>query len=323
MSQENISSVLKALNDNCVIIILGHEDPDADCLGSQRALASWLKRRGKTVHPCSTGPWNRPEIADWQPLFEKRIPTVSPEKSILTVYLDCSSHDRTGFKESDRPPGPVLVIDHHATESTFGDLQFVDTDYPSTTLLIQQLIEAAGDTPTLEEANCLFLGFCTDTGFFRHLESTQYKYMDAVARLMKIGASPTETFRWLAGGRKLSSRRLLGRTLDRAELYFDGRLVMTWETWKDWRECGSEKDTDMLYQLLTSIAGVEAVVLIREQNDGNCSISFRSLFDLDVSEIARSLGGGGHHKASGCMYSGNRHDTAEHLLRIFADRLNH
>ena len=322
MSPQDIASVLKALEGYSTCCILGHEDPDADCLGSQRAMGSWLERRGKTVYLCSVGPWSRPEITDWQPIFDNRIPTFPPEESVLTILMDCSSPERTGFKSSEIPAGPTLVIDHHAAGSQFGDFRLVDPDCPATTLLVQNVIEAAGDKPTSEEAGFLFLGFCTDTGFFRHLDSGKAKYLEAVARLVEIGASPSETFRLLAGGRKLGSRRLLGRALDRAELYFDGRVVMTWETWKDWRDCGSERDSDMLYQLLTSIAGVEAAVVIREQNDGICVVSLRSTSDLDVSDIASFFGGGGHRKASGCSFSGDRHDTAKHLLQILADRLD-
>jgi phosphoesterase RecJ-like protein len=90
-----IESVLKALDEHETFVILGHEDPDADCLGSQRALGSWLTRRGKKAHICSVGAWTRPEISDWEPLFSRRIPLQSEQFPVLTVILDCSSPDRT------------------------------------------------------------------------------------------------------------------------------------------------------------------------------------------------------------------------------------
>ena len=318
----DIEPVLKALDVNDAFLILGHDDPDADCLGSQRALGSWLARRGKTVHLCSAGPWGRTEVADWQPFFQNRIPAIEPDTKTLTVILDCSSFDRCGFPENDKPETPFLIIDHHAAGSDFGDIRYVDAGCPSTTLLIQRIIERADDVPTKEEADMLFLGFCTDTGYFRHVEPGSSEPLEAVARLVKIGASPGETFRLLAGGRSLGSRKLLGRVLERSELFFDGRLVITWENWKDWRELGSERDSDMLYQLILSIAGVEAAAVIREQNDGLCNVGLRSITSLDVSDIARFFGGGGHKKAAGCTISGDLHDVTEHLIQIFADRLD-
>ena len=317
-----VPEVLRALDDHDEFIILGHEDPDADCLGSQLAAGSWLERRGKRVHLCSAGPWSRPEIAEWESRFSRRLPKIDPDRSGLIIIMDCSSPERTGFPGDSWPDLPVLVIDHHAAGSDYGDIRFVDPSSPSTTLLVQQLMETAGDPPNPEEAEILFLGFCTDTGYFRHVEPGQSAPLEAVARLVGAGASPAETFRLLAGGRSLGSRKLLGRVLDRADVYFDGRLVLSWETWKDWRELGSERDSDMLYQLLTSIAGVEVAVVIREQNDGNCVVGLRSITDLDVADIARFFGGGGHRKAAGCTVSGDLNDVIEHLMQIFADRLD-
>ncbi len=318
----HIASVLKALDDHDTFYLLGHEDPDADCLGSQRALGSWLGRRGKKAHLCSVGPWGRPEIFDWEPLFIGKIPPLEDGDQPLIVILDCSSPERTGFPDTALPEAVTCVIDHHAAGSDFGDIRYVDPLCPSTTLMIQKLIETAGDEPTAEEAEILFLGFCTDTGYFRHVEPGRAEPLEAVSRLVAAGASPAETFRLLAGGRSLGSRKLLGRVLERSELYFDGRLVISWENWKDWRELGSERDSDMLYQLMMSISGIEAAAVIREQNDGICTVGFRSITNLDVSDIARFFGGGGHRKAAGCTMSGDLHDVTEHLLQIFADRFD-
>ena len=298
--------------------ILGHEEPDADCAGSQRALGHWLERRGKTVHLCSKGPWQRPEIADWKDFFLDAPPLASGER-VLTVILDCSSPDRTGFEQSQLPNGLSLVIDHHAAGSDFGDVRCVVPSSPSTTLLIQELMEDAGDPPDSEEAGWLFLGFCTDTGFFRHLEPGRGDSLNYVARLVDGGASPSAVFRHLSGGRSLGSRRLLGRIMDRAELHFDGRLVMSWEKPSDRAELGDERDSDMLYQMLMGIAGVEAAAVVREQ-DGFCSVGLRSVTDLNVAEIAGILGGGGHKKAAGCAPEGDRADVMDRLLGLFGER---
>jgi phosphoesterase RecJ-like protein len=321
---KTVASVIEAFEKFDTIYILGHEEPDADCLGSQRALGSWLgrHRRDAKIHLCSAGPWGRPEIADWQPLFVNRLPPPEEGSSPLVIIMDCSSFDRTGFPETAIPDATVMVIDHHAAGSDFGDIRYIDPLSPSTTLMVQRLIEASGDTPTVEEAEVLFLGFCTDTGYFRHVEPGRSEPLEAVARLVAAGASPGDTFRLLAGGRSLGSRKLLGRVLERAELFFGGRLVLSWETWKDWRELGSERDSDMLYQLMLSIAGIEAAAIVREQNDGFCVVGLRSITNLDVGDIARFFGGGGHKKAAGCTVSGDLNDVIEHVLQVFADRLD-
>ena len=78
----------------------------------------------------------------------------------------------------------------------------------------------------------------------------------------------------------------------------------------------------MLYQIMLSIAGVEAAVVVREQSDGNCVVGLRSITNLDVGDIARYLDGGGHKKAAGATVSGDLRDVMEHILQIFADRLD-
>lgn len=318
----DIKPVLKAFEEYNVFFVFGHEDPDADCLGSQRGLGSWLTRRGAKVHLCSAGRWDRPEISGWQKFFTAQIPELEEGENALTVILDCSSFDRTGFAVEALPDAPVLVIDHHAAGSDFGDIRYVIPEIPSTTLLVQKIMEAAGDTPTPEEADMLFLGFCTDTGFFRHVEPGRAEPLELVSRLVEAGASPGATFRMLGGGRSLGSRKLLGRILERTEVFFDGRLAISWETWKDWKKLGAERDSDMLYQNLLSIRGVEAAAVIREQNDGLCVVGLRSITDLDVGNIARYFDGGGHKKAAGCTVSGDLNDVTDHLLQIFADRLD-
>lgn len=321
-SASGIFQVLEAFNKHDTFYILGHEDPDADCLGSQRALGSWLNRRGMKTHLCSAGPWNRPEIGGWEKYFHNRIPNQQDGENPMLVILDCSSPERTGFPDSSLPRAPNCVIDHHAAGSDFGDIRFVDSLSPSTTLMILRIIEAAGEKPTREEAEFLFLGFCTDTGYFRHVEPGRGDVLRSVAALVDCGASPGETFNLLAGGRSLGSRKLLGRVLERSELHFNGRLLLTWENWKDWKELGNERDSDSMYQMLMGISGVQAAAVIREQNDGSCTIGLRSSTDLDVSVIARFFGGGGHKKAAGCTTSGSLHDVRTQLLQIFAGRLD-
>lgn len=321
MTNSGIPDILQTISQYDTFLILGHEDPDGDSLGSQLALGSWLERLGKRVCLCSPGNWKRPEIADWQNLFESVIPDFEENLEVVSIIVDCSSWERTGYPSGSLPDGPLILIDHHASNATFGDILYLNPKSPSTTLLIQRIIESSGATPNLQEAEYIFLGFCTDTGFFRHLTSDSAEVFDAVGRLVALGVSPGKTFRKISGKRTLGSRKLLGRALDRTELYIDGRVAFTWEHWKDWREVGSLRDSDMLYQMLMAIKGVEAVIFMREQNDGNCRVSLRSTTDLDVSTIAGLFGGGGHKKASGCIISGDRHDVIENLLPIFADRL--
>jgi len=168
-------------------------------------------------------------------------------------------------------------------------------------LLILALIEALGLEPSEEEASLLLFGFCTDTGFFRHLDAKGAAAFEAVAKLIRAGASPRETFLKMHGGKSLDSRIFIGTILSRCESLFDGRLIISHETFEETQRFGQEgRDSDSLYQLLQSVAGVEAIVIICQEFADNCTVGFRSIDTIDVAAVAASFGGGGTRTPRDC-----------------------
>jgi phosphoesterase RecJ-like protein len=313
------ASILKALNDFDSFIIAGHQEPDGDCLCSQMALASFLNRLGKKTKLVSSGPFNRPEIKNWEKFFSTEINEEDLKGKTLAIVTDCSSPDRTGPIGVQLSQLPLMVIDHHSSGDTFGDYRYVDPNSPSTTLLIQQLIESSGSELTESEAEYIFLGFCTDTGFFRHIGHGKPDVFQAVSRLVEAGVSPNATHRIITGGRTHGSRRLLGRILDRSRLHYGGKLLVSWEDLNDRVELDTlDRDSDSMYQMLQSIGGIEAVAVIQEEKAGVYSIGLRSNNDADVGSIAKSFGGGGHQKAAGCTLEGTRDGVLTKIIDSFS-----
>jgi len=310
--------ILRALEKYDSFIIAGHQEPDGDCLCSQMALSSFLERRGKRTKLVSAGPFTRPEIRSWEKFFSRSIENDDLKGNTLGIIADCSSPDRTGSLGDQLKKIPLMVIDHHSSGENFGDYRYIDSDSPSTTLLVQQLIEFSELELTEEEAEFIFLGFCTDTGFFRHIGSGKPDVFQAVSRLVEAGVSPNATHRVMTGGRTLESRRLLGRILDRARLHYDGKLLVSWETREDRKELDTDdRDSDSMYQMLQSIGGVEAVVVLQEEGENLFSAGLRSNFDTDVGAIAKSFGGGGHKKAAGCTLTGSMDEVLESIIKSF------
>jgi len=316
----NYNEIYSAINEFDNFLIFGHESPDGDCLGSQLAMASFLKRLGKKATLYSAGPFLKPEISRWRDLFTDNLPKKEnlADKTIA-VLLDCSSLSRTALSVEELDL-PLLVIDHHASGEPHGDYRLVDSSSPSTTLLVQELIESSPYSPTREEAEFIFFGFATDTGFFRHLEGDCERAFHCVARLAGYGINPNKVHRQLSGGKDLPSQKLVARAIERAELYFRDRLLLTWETQKDYKELQLDsRDSGTLYQILQSIGGCEILILLKEMEEPQkVSVSFRSITDLDVGEIAQSLGGGGHAKAAGCALDGSVADVKDQLLELFS-----
>jgi len=289
------------LHENSTFIVVGHIEPDGDCIASQLVLASVLRRLGKTVTVANPGPFDRREIRSFSKEF------VADPQSLTDVFdarivVDCSSADRLGVWESVFPGIPTAVIDHHSNgDPSFGDIRYVDASVPAAALLILSLIDSLHQTPLPEEAELLFLGFSTDTGFFRYLESSHAEYLSMAARLVELGASPRKTFAAMYHDKSWQSRKYLARALDRAEFLANGSAVLTYYTLADAQKLGkTNRDSDSLYASLLAIRDIEVLAVIREDSVDRCTISFRSSGTVDVGSIASSFGGGGHRLAAGC-----------------------
>ncbi len=312
----------QALKKRESFLLIGHKDPDGDCLSSQLALGSFLERIGKKVCLLSPGPFDRPEIEDQEKYFHTHVPEAWKHIDPLVVVLDCSTIDRIGHLADEIDDFTVAVIDHHNSGLSFGDIQFIRPEAPSVTFMIHKIIESFDMVPSLKEAEHLLFGIATDTGFFRHLESGSEELFMSVAELTKYGASPKDAHSKMYGGRTLKSKQLMGRLLSRVRSELDGKLLITYETEEDLLEFGAaSRDSDSLYQQLQGIRNVEAIILIRFETSSELSVGLRSKHYADIGAVAKSFGGGGHKKAAGFSWNGSAEEITEKLLEVFSNIL--
>jgi phosphoesterase RecJ-like protein len=303
------SELVQFIKSGSKFIIAGHKEPDGDCVGSQLALRSALKRLGKEAVACSAGPFKRTELNDYAGEFVS-VPSRKEKTDTKVIIVDCSGMERIGELYDELKGLPYAVIDHHAATthplSTKDAPVFIDPHSPSCTLLIEKLINALGLSLNQEEAKLLLFGLCTDTGFFRHLTEKNSSVFEAAARMVSQGASPKNAYNVMNGGKSLKSRILLGQILSRTESYYDGRLLVSYETLEEFENYGFEaRDSDSLNKMLLSIENVEATVIIRQECAEHCTVSLRSVDKIDVAHIAASFEGGGHKNASGFTMKGN------------------
>jgi phosphoesterase RecJ-like protein len=295
-------------------LVAGHKEPDGDCVGSQLALCSFLRRLGKEAVPCSSGPFKRTEVLPYKDCFTP-LPSGTERAGARVILVDCSARDRTGDLEPGLEGLPLGIIDHHVSASFDGEAVYLDPGAPSVTSMVLELIEAFGMEPVREEAQLLFFGLCTDTGFFRHVDAGGAETFAQASRMIAAGASPKDAFLAINGGRNLNSRILMGIVLSRAQSYFDGRLILSFEEYEDTQRYGLDsRDSDTLYQLLQSVAGVEAIAVIRQETPENCTVGLRSRDRVDVAKIAAQFGGGGHKNAAGLSIPGYIEEIRSRLL---------
>ncbi|MDR1307632.1 MAG: bifunctional oligoribonuclease/PAP phosphatase NrnA [Treponema sp.] len=314
--------LLDFIRGGSTFIVAGHEEPDGDCVGSQLAVTSVLRRMGKKAYPCSAGPFKRTEIKPFEKYF---VPCPDPAHGdshsagggMRVLVMDCSTRDRVGKIPIDGLP--LAAVDHHLSGSPWGDVIYLDPGAPSVTFMAAKIIGELGFVPTPEEAELLLFGLCTDTGFFRHLNADSAEAFETAAALTAAGASPKKIFAAINGGKSFNSRLLMGRVLAKTRPYYGGRLLVSGETLEETEQFGREsRDSDMIYQLLMSVEGVEAAVLFRQENPGECTVGLRSRDRIDVAAVAEQFGGGGHKNAAGVKTAGTIPVLEEKLTAAFA-----
>ena len=301
-----VMAALAALEAADALVLVGHEEPDGDCLASQLVLGEFLAGRGKRVGLYSAGPFERHEIRPFAPRFRRVIEAQMLLGRPTVVLLDCATPERTGSLAPQLAGLPAVVIDHHVAAPPepgavpYGEVRLVDPAAPATAYLVQLIVEAAGAELSPTQVELLLFGLCTDTGFFRHVAAGDTAAFQAAARLVARGANPRATYQRINGGRSFAQRRLLGTLLQRTEQHAGGRVLFTWQSRRDLQEFGAPAaGHDELYDLLRTVAGSDVVAFVREKPDGDCSVSLRSGPRLDVASVAREFGGGGHRQAAG------------------------
>lgn len=314
--------LLTFIKEGSCFIIAGHKEPDGDCVGSQLALRSALERLGKKVTVCSAGPFDRTELNDFSNQFKTTL-TEEEKSGAKVIIVDCSNMERTGSLQDVLEKLPCAIIDHHAAVthplSTAQAPVYIDANSPSCTLLIEKLITALELELTADEASLLLFGICTDTGFFRHLTDKNSEVFETVAKMVRHGANPKKIFQIINSGKSINSRIMMGKVLSRAEALYGGKLIISCETMEEYKTFGFEgRDSDTLYQMLLSIEGVEATMIIRQENTDNCTVSLRSVDKIDVAQIAASFGGGGHKNAAGLTMQGNISFVRQIMLESFS-----
>ena len=300
-------------------LLTTHISPDGDAIGSQLGLARYLEQLGKTVTMLNDD--DLPDHLAWLPgterieVFEEG--AFAQQKALaeadVAVVLDTNVAERLGaLAEPVRKGGATtLLIDHHTEPETWFDYAFQRDTAAATAELICELIEAG--QPELIDADLattLYTGIMTDTGSFRYSSVTPQVHR-VVADLLERGdISPAPIHSSLFDNRSLASLRLLGRTLDRIRLRYEGVVGYTSVTPEVLEAAGAGPDDKQgLVSHVLSVEGVRAALLFTEVQSGT-KVSFRSEGETHVDGWARHFGGGGHRNASGAYLEGYSLDRA-------------
>ncbi len=312
-----------------------HKSPDGDALSAILALSSSLQLARWDVRAVSPSPV--PKSYRFLPGWESVAVYCEDDTGCsadpaareallgadLIVCLDCSDLDRLGPLYSENrekfATTPVINIDHHVSNSYYGQLALVDASAASVCEYLTSIMEQEDLPITLEIANILLVGIVSDTLGFR-TGATTATTLRIAASLMEKGASLSRASESVFNNRSAPALMLWGRVLSRAHV--EGRLVWAGVTREMLDESGATmEDADSLVDFIAGVPGTSAAFLFSEQ-DGKIRVSMRTSQDLNAAEMAQAFGGGGHPRAAGCTLDGPMDEAEGRLLKEAKRRLD-
>lgn len=325
---KNIQEFKQYLENPRKTVILTHFKPDADALGSSLGLARYLKKKG---HPVTViTPSDYPDFISWMS-GNKEVFIFSKEKSDkaanlisqadLIFCLDFSSLNRINdLGEMVRKScAKKVLIDHHLEPERFADFEQWDDTAASTAQLVFKLIVDLGDKELVDAdtADCLYAGIMTDTGGFRH-SNTSYQVFEISAALVGLGADPYKVSKLIYDTNTIERLRLMGYVLsEKLQVLPEYRTAYMVLSAEELKRFGSQTgDTEGLVNYGLSIKGIRLSVMISDRKE-NIKLSLRSLGGFSVNEMARTyFEGGGHRNAAGGQTTLTLEETVKKFLGI-------
>ncbi len=308
MTLDNILEEIKKAES---IVILTHENPDGDAVGSSIAMYLGLKEIGKTPDII---------IPEFPRAFENLpgIENIKKESDIenydLAIALDTASIKMlNGYSKYFEDAKTKIVIDHHSSNTMFGDYNYVDQDSPACAQLLLVLFNYFNIEVSKEIGTAILAGIITDTGGFRY-DGVTAETFELVAALCKKGVKVSKVYQKVFASTSKSKFFLHRIALDRLELLDNEKIAFTYITKNDENSVGAENgDYDGIVEQGRDIEGVEISIFLREIEKG-IKASLRSKDYVNVSELCRIFGGGGHIRAAGCTIPGTIEQVKTQIL---------
>jgi bifunctional oligoribonuclease and PAP phosphatase NrnA len=316
--EDVVDSIRRIVQSTDRVTCLAHKDADADSLGSALAFAISLHSLGQNVRVVVPEPL--PRLLEYLPGFET-VETGGAPLGDTVFTFDCATLGRFGERRAEVERASTVVnIDHHLSNTSFGTINLVDATASATGQVIYDLLRELGAPIGPAVATNLYAALFTDTGGFRH-ENTTEASLRLAASLVAAGADPG----WVAlksyKSRSLAQVRLEGLAVAKMHSEMDGHLLWSEVTIAMLEEAGADmQDAEGIIDALQSIASMEVAILFKEHTPDRTKISVRTREPYDATEVCTPFGGGGHRRAAGAEF-GDPLPIAERKVLEVARRL--
>src|SRR6267378_3174520 len=316
-----LAAVADAIREHDRFVLTTHENPDGDARGSLLAADLALEQLGKDTVMVLHGDAPLPAEYGFMALenLQRHWPDDVAERVLLAV--DCANESRIADPEVLGRVPLSINVDHHHDNTRFGRINLIVADASSTGEVLRDLFRELRVELTPDIAEALYIALVTDTGRFQYTNTTS-KALRLAAELVEAGADVHRVFQGVYESVQFAKLKLLGRALERAQVFEGGRIVVSYLLRTDFTEVGApEAYSEGIIDPLRSVEGADMAVLIREppRRDGPARrVSLRASIDeLDVSAIARKSGGGGHRQAAGFSSEASIEEITDFVRREF------
>lgn len=315
--------VIDHLKNSHHVFLAAHHQPDGDAIGSLIAMGLTLDAMNKKNTLYNESPI--PAVYRFLPSVDRVVQHINQANIYDTaIILDCGKLQRIGkaFSSVDRIP-VVINIDHHTTNTFFGDFQLVETSACATSEILYRLIKEMGVPITTEIATLIYTGILTDTGSFR-FSNTNRAAFAICEEMVMLGVDPYNIAKHVYGTYSLGRIKLLNLALDSIEISRNGKLSLMTLTHDMFDETGTHpEDVDGMINYAKRIEDVKIAVLIQEdsnssaqQNHNMFHVGLRSDGTIDVAQIASAFGGGGHSNAAGFSIESTLSDLKSQIFGL-------
>ncbi len=306
-----LDNILEEINKANSIVILTHDNPDGDAIGTSLALYNALKNYGK--NPDVIIPVY-PRIFDFLPGIDEIKEKSDVEKYDLAISVDCASIKMlNGFSEYFEKAKTKIAIDHHSTNTMFGDINFVDPDAPACSQIMIVILNHFNIEITKEIGSCILSGIITDTGGFKYSSVTAETFQ-FVGWLLNKGVNVSKIYRKVLQIKTKANFELHRMAYDRIEFLEDGKIAYTYITKEDEISVNAQPgDHEGIVEIGRDVEGVEVSIFIHQTEKG-CKVSLRSNEYVNVSDVCLSFGGGGHQRAAGALLQGSVEQVKDKIL---------
>lgn len=314
---EQLAAARAFIEANDGFLVVAHSSPDGDAVSSTVAVGWLLERLGKRYAMINED--KMPVKFDYLWGFDRvRRNDGQPPAGRFdcVICVDCADEARMGDVKAwfaDR--AKVLNIDHHPTNDGFGDVQLIRPEAAATVEILYDLALELNEPVSIELATAVYTGLLTDTGGFRYSNTTP-KVMRIAAELLALGVSGHRLAERVLETITFSHISILKLALGTLSFAYDRKICWMTVSAEQLRESGAtSEDMDGLILYPRNIEGVEVGLLFKQADEHTVKVSFRSNGGVDVAAVAKSFGGGGHVRASGCTLTGGLNDVVRRVIK--------